>query len=40
MAATLNGDVLGGWVSSPTQSVPVADAVVTGTLYGHALATG
>ncbi len=39
IAAKLNGDVIGGWVSSPTHSVLVADAVVAGTLDGYALAT-
>ena len=39
IAAKLNADVIGGWVSSPTHSVVVADAVVAGTLDGYALAT-
>ncbi len=39
IAAKLNADVIGGWVSSPIHSVVVADAVVAGTLDGYALAT-
>ncbi|WP_084099982.1 N-acetyltransferase [Demequina sp. NBRC 110051] len=39
IAAKLNADVIGGWISSPTHAVVVADAVVAGTLDGYALAT-